>query len=444
MEFRINAEDPKNDFLPSFGKITRYLRPRRPRRAHRRAIYTGYTIPPYYDSMCAKLIVWALTWEECWTAARRALTTSACTASRPPSPITRRSCKNEEFPQRPLRHRLRRSHPELVDYSTSATRSWLPPSPRPSPPMPGRPVSNDTMSKVHITDTILRDAHQSLIATRMRTEDMLPICDKLDRSATGRWRSGAAPPSTPACASSRKTPGSACASCAQALPNTRLQMLLRGQNLLGYRHYSDDVVRAFVARRPVNGIDVFRIFDALNDTRNLKSGHRGGEGKPASTPRAPSATPPARCTAVEVRGHGTQLADMGCDSIAIKDMAGLLTPTPPGELVGAAGRGRAGAHPSAQPRHRRHWRDVPAQGIENGCRHIDTAISAFSGGTSHPPTESMVAALRGTEYDTGLDLKAAAGDRLLLLRGAQEVPPVRKRATPRWTPACRSTRCRAG
>ncbi len=262
------------------------------------------------------------------------------------------------------------------------------------------------MSKVHITDVILRDAHQSLIATRMRTEDMLPICAKLD--AIGYWSlemwGGA---TFDACLRYLKEdPWERLRKLREALPNTQLQMLLRGQNLLGYRHYSDDVVQAFVAKAASNGMDVFRIFDALNDTRNMESSIRAVKqaGKHAQGTICYTTSPvhgiPQFVTMAKT------LANMGVDSIAIKDMAGLLTPMLAGELV------RELVAAVAVPIHlHMHATAGTAEmcqlkAIENGCRHIDTAISAFAGGASHPPTESMVAALAGTDYDTGLDLKS--------------------------------------
>lgn len=261
------------------------------------------------------------------------------------------------------------------------------------------------MPKVHITDTILRDAHQSLIATRMRTEDMLPICSKLDQ--VGFWSLEVWGGATfDACVRFlREDPWERLRALREALPNTRLQMLLRGQNLLGYRHYSDDVVRAFVARAADNGIDVFRIFDALNDLRNLqvsvqavKAAGKHAQGTISYT------TSPVHSIAQFVE-QAKELESMGCDSIAIKDMAGLLTPMATAELVSALTDNvkiplQLHSHATAGLSSMCHLK-----AIENGCYHIDTAISAFAGGTSHEPTESMVAALKGTDYDTGLDLE---------------------------------------
>ncbi len=261
------------------------------------------------------------------------------------------------------------------------------------------------MDKVHITDTVLRDGHQSLIATRMRTEDMLPICDKLDK--VGYWSLEVWGGATfDSCIRFLKEdPWERLRQLKQVLPNTPLQMLLRGQNLLGYRHYSDDVVKAFVERAAENGIDVFRIFDALNDTRNLrvsieavKAAGKHAQGTISYT------TSPVHNIQLFVE-MAKELEGMGCDSIAIKDMAGLLTPMVTAELVESMikvvkvpihlhSHATSGLASMCQ-----------LKAIEHGCRHIDTAISTFSGGTSHPPTESMVAALKGTPYDTGLDLE---------------------------------------
>ena len=259
--------------------------------------------------------------------------------------------------------------------------------------------------KITVTDTILRDAHQSLLATRMRTEDMLPICDKLDR--VGYWSLEVWGGATfDACVRFLKEdPWERLRQLKAALPNTRLQMLLRGQNLLGYRHYSDDVVEAFCARAAENGIDVFRIFDAMNDVRNLETAIRAVKksGKHAQGTIAYT-TSPVHTVELFVE-QARQMAAMGVDSIAIKDMAGLLTPFATGDLVRALkaeidlpvfihSHDTAGVASMCQ-----------LKAIENGADHIDTAISSMAWGTSHPGTESMVAALKGTPYDTGLDLE---------------------------------------
>ncbi len=259
--------------------------------------------------------------------------------------------------------------------------------------------------KITVTDTILRDSHQSLLATRMRTEDMLPICGKLDK--VGYWSLEVWGGATfDSCVRFLKEdPWERLRQLRRALPNTRLQMLLRGQNLLGYRHYSDDVVEAFVAKAAENGIDVFRVFDAMNDVRNLATAIRAVKkaGKHAQGTICYT-TSPVHTTEAFV-AQARELVDLGVDSIAIKDMAGLLTPFATGDLVKALkaavdlpifvhSHDTAGVASMCQ-----------LKAIENGADNIDTAISSMAWGTSHPATESMVAALRGTEYDTGLDLE---------------------------------------
>ena len=258
--------------------------------------------------------------------------------------------------------------------------------------------------KITVTDTVLRDAHQSLLATRMRTEDMLPICDKLDR--VGYWSLEVWGGATfDSCVRFLKEdPWERLRQLKAALPNTRLQMLLRGQNLLGYRHYSDDVVKAFVAKAAVNGIDVFRIFDAMNDVRNLRVAIEAvkAAGKHAQGTIAYTTSPVHTTEAFVAQAKAMQA--MGIDSIAIKDMAGLLTPYATFALVKALksevdlpvfihSHDTAGLGAMCQ-----------LKAIEAGADHIDTAISSFAWGTSHPGTESMVAALKGSPYDTGLDL----------------------------------------
>jgi len=260
------------------------------------------------------------------------------------------------------------------------------------------------MQKVYITDVILRDAHQSLIATRMRTEDMLPACAMLDD--IGYWSLecwGGATFDT-CLRFLKEDPWERLSQLKAALPNTRLQMLIRGQNLLGYRHYSDDVVRAFILKAAEKGMDVFRIFDALNDIRNLKTAIQVTKeaGKHAQGTICYTTSPVHNITSFVTLGKG--LADLGCDSIAIKDMAGLLTPYTTSALV------KALKDEIDLPLHlHSHATSGLAEmcqlkAIEAGCQHIDTALSSWSGGTSHPPTESLVIALQGTPYDTGLDL----------------------------------------
>ncbi|WIO74676.1 sodium-extruding oxaloacetate decarboxylase subunit alpha [Porticoccaceae bacterium LTM1] len=258
--------------------------------------------------------------------------------------------------------------------------------------------------KIEVTDVILRDAHQSLIATRMRTEDMLPICEKLDQ--VGYWSLEVWGGATfDACVRFLKEdPWERLRKLREALPNTRLQMLLRGQNLLGYRHYADDVVEAFVQKSADNGMDVFRVFDALNDVRNLEVAMKAVKkaGKHAQGTISYT-TSPVHTPELFVKMAHT-MCDMGADSIAIKDMAGLLTPYATYDLVKALkeelkvpvvvhSHSTAGLAEMCQ-----------LKAIEAGADRIDTAISSWASGTSHPATEAQVAALKGTPYDTGLDL----------------------------------------
>jgi pyruvate carboxylase subunit B len=260
------------------------------------------------------------------------------------------------------------------------------------------------MAKVFISDLVLRDGHQSLIATRMRTEDMLPICAKLD--SVGFWSLEAWGGATfDACVRFlREDPWDRLKKLRKALPNTRIQMLLRGQNLLGYRNYSDDVVRAFVKKSADNGVDVFRIFDAMNDLRNLqvsieavKASGKIAEGAISYT------TSPVHNTDYFVN-LAKEFEAMGCDTLAIKDMAGLLTPAITTELVKAI----AAAVKMPIHMHSHATSGLSAmcflRAVENGATILDTCNSSFGEGASHTSTESMVAALAGTEYDTGLSL----------------------------------------
>lgn len=260
------------------------------------------------------------------------------------------------------------------------------------------------MSKIHITELVLRDGHQSLIATRMRTEDMLPIASKLDD--IGFWSLEAWGGATfDACVRFLKEdPWERLRSLRKAIPNTPINMLLRGQNLLGYRHYSDDVVHAFVKQAADTGVDVFRIFDAMNDIRNLKTAIEAVKSVNKHAIGTLSfTTSPVHDVAYFVN-MAKELEALGCDSIGVKDMAGLLTPTLAGELV------RELKAAISLPVHMHSHATsglasmVMLKSVENGVDIIDTCNSSFSEGASHPTTESLVAALQGTEYDTGLDL----------------------------------------
>ena len=262
------------------------------------------------------------------------------------------------------------------------------------------------MAQVHVSELVLRDGHQSLIATRLRTDDMLPICSKLDE--IGFWSLEAWGGATfDTCVRYLKEdPWERLKKLRKALPNSRIQMLLRGQNLLGYRHYSDDVVRAFVKQAADTGVDVFRVFDAMNDTRNLRVSIEAVKkhGKHAEGTISYTTSPVHDINYFVAMAKG--LEAMGSDTIAIKDMAGLLTPQSTTDLVQAI---RAAVK---LPIHlHSHATSGLAsmcllKGVEAGATIIDTCNSSFSEGASHPTTESMVAALEGTGFDTGLDLAA--------------------------------------
>lgn len=259
--------------------------------------------------------------------------------------------------------------------------------------------------KVNITDTILRDAHQSQAATRMRLEDMLPACKILD--SIGYWSlecwGGATFDSCMRFLN--EDPWDRLRELKKALPNTPLQMLLRGQNLLGYKHYADDVVELFIKKSIENGIDVVRIFDALNDTRNLQAGIKyikeyGGTCEAAIS----YTTSPIHNIDYFVK-LACELVDMGADVICIKDMANLLLPYDAYKLV------KKLKENMDVPIHL-HTHNTTGTGdmtylmaIQAGVDIVDTALSPLANGTSNPTTESLVATLQGTEYDTGLDLQ---------------------------------------
>ena len=266
-------------------------------------------------------------------------------------------------------------------------------------------MTKNAKNKVMVSDLVLRDGHQSLIATRMRTEDMLPICDRMDK--IGYWSLEAWGGATfDSCIRFLKEdPWERLRKLKAVLPNTPIQMLLRGQNLLGYRHYSDDVVEAFVAKAAENGVDVFRIFDAMNDLRNLETSIKAVIKSGKHAQGAISYTISPVHTIEHFVEQAKQLEEMGCHSICIKDMAGLLTPTTATELFGALSKATKlplnfHSHTTAGVANIAMYKAVEA-----GCRIVDTVISSFSWGTSHSPTESMVLAFRDTPYDTGLNLE---------------------------------------
>ena len=265
-----------------------------------------------------------------------------------------------------------------------------------------------TEQKIELTETVLRDAHQSLLATRMRTEDMLPIAAKLDQ--VGFWSLemwGGATFDT-CLRYLKECPWERLRELRKAMPKTRFQMLVRGQNIVGYHNYPDDVVERFIEKSAENGIDVFRIFDAMNDLRNMKTAI-------AAALKAGKTVEGTICYTISPVHSvdyflrlGERLAELGVQIICLKDMGGLLAPYAAYEIIkGLKSRislpvhvhshSTAGLAPMSY-----------MMAIEAGADILDTALSPLSQGTSQPATEAVVAALRGTAHDTGLDLKVLA------------------------------------
>ncbi len=256
-----------------------------------------------------------------------------------------------------------------------------------------------------ITDVVLRDAHQSILATRVRLEDMLPIAGKLDQ--VGFWSVESWGGATfDACIRYLgEDPWERIRELKKAMPNTRQQMLLRGQNLLGYRHYADDVVEKFVERAAVNGVDVFRVFDAMNDPRNLETALRAVKQQAKHAQGTISYTTSPVHTLEMWVDLAKRIEDMGADSVAIKDMAGILTPYMAFELVSRLKSSLA--IPIHMQCHATAGLSTAAilKAVEAGIDNVDTAISSLSMTYGHSPTESVVAIFQGTERDTGLDLE---------------------------------------
>lgn len=259
--------------------------------------------------------------------------------------------------------------------------------------------------KVFITDTILRDAHQSQAATRMRIEDMIPACKALNEA--GYWSlecwGGATFDSCMRFLG--EDPWERLRTLRKNLPDTKLQMLLRGQNLLGYKHYSDDVVDLFIKKSIENGIDVIRIFDALNDTRNMEAAMNATKKHGGIAEAAISYTVSPVHNEEYFVDLAVKLQNMGADTICIKDMANLLLPYDAFSLITAMKK------KVTVPIHL-HTHNTTGTGemtylmaIQAGVDIIDTALSPLANGTSQPSTEAMVATLKGTEYDTGIDLE---------------------------------------
>jgi len=260
------------------------------------------------------------------------------------------------------------------------------------------------MAKIKITETVLRDAHQSLIATRMSMDEMLPILSAMDE--VGYYSAEVWGGATfDACLRFLdEDPWERLRTIRKGMPNTKLQMLFRGQNMLGYRHYADDVIDYFVKKSVDNGIDIMRIFDALNDIRNLEAAIKATKKVGAHLQACISYTLSPVHNIEYFVNYAKQLEDTGADSICIKDMAGLLTPYATYDLVKALKETvkipvQLHSHYTSGLASMAHLK-----AIEAGVDVIDTAMSPLAMGTSHPATESMVAALQGTPYDTGLDL----------------------------------------
>ncbi|MCM1227837.1 MAG: oxaloacetate decarboxylase subunit alpha [Clostridium sp.] len=260
------------------------------------------------------------------------------------------------------------------------------------------------MAKVKITETVLRDAHQSLIATRMTMDEMLPVLPLMNKVGYHSVECWGGATFDSCLRFLNEDPWERLRTLKRELPDTKLQMLFRGQNMLGYRHYADDVVEYFVQKSIANGIDIIRIFDALNDIRNLQTAINAAKKEGAHTQVAISYTLGEVFTDDYYVNYAKQIEDAGADSICIKDMAALLTPYETEKLVKAL---KAAVKIPIQL-HTHYTSGLASmcllKGIEAGVDVIDTAMSPLALGTSHAPTESMVAALQGTEYDTGLDL----------------------------------------
>lgn len=261
------------------------------------------------------------------------------------------------------------------------------------------------MAKVKITETVLRDSHQSLIATRMTTEEMLPILSELDKVGYHSLEAWGGATFDACLRFLNEDPWERLRKIRAEVKNTKLQMLFRGQNILGYRHYADDVVEYFVQKSLANGIDIIRIFDALNDPRNLETAIKATKKEGGHVQAAISYTISPVHNNEYFANYAKTLEDMGADSICIKDMAGLLLPYSAYELVKAIKE-----KISIPVQLHTHYTTGLAsmtilKAVEAGVDIVDCAISPMAMGTSQAPTESIVATLQGTEYDTGLDLQ---------------------------------------
>lgn len=269
-------------------------------------------------------------------------------------------------------------------------------------------MSEQEKRPVKITETILRDAHQSLIATRMTTEQMLPIIEKMDKvgyHAVECWGGATFDASLRFL---KEDPWQRLRKLREGFKNTKLQMLFRGQNILGYRHYADDVVEYFVQKSIANGIDIIRIFDALNDLRNLECAVKAANKEKGHAQVAISYTLGDAYTTEYYVKMAKEIEALGANSICVKDMAGLLLPYEATELITAL----KSVVNIPIDLHTHYTSGVAAmtymKAVEAGCDIIDTAMSPFSMGTSQPATEVMVETFKGTPYDTGFDQQLLA------------------------------------
>ena len=280
-------------------------------------------------------------------------------------------------------------------------------------------MSEDVKKKVGITETILRDAHQSLIATRMPTEVMLPILDTMDKVGYHAIECWGGATFDSCLRFLKEDPWERLRKIRKGCPNTKLQMLFRGQNILGYNHYADDVVEYFVQKSIANGIDIIRIFDCLNDLRNLETAVKATNKEKGHAQIALSYTLGDAYTLDYWKDISKRIEELGADSICIKDMAGLLLPYQAAELITAM----KSVTKLPIELHTHYTSGVASmtylKAVEAGVDIIDCASSPLALGTSQPATEVMVKALEGTPYNTGLDLE-------LLIKVAEHFQPYRE------------------
>ncbi|MCD6222148.1 MAG: pyruvate/oxaloacetate carboxyltransferase [Thermoplasmata archaeon] len=289
---------------------------------------------------------------------------------------------------------------------------------------------------VKLTELIFRDAHQSLIATRMRTEDMLPACPLLDQIGYHSMEVWGGATFDVAIRYLNEDPWERLKKLREALPNTPLQMLERAMNIVAYKNYPDDIVEKFIYYAKKDGIDIFRIFDALNDLRNLEVPIKAVKKVGGHAQCALSYTVSPVHTIDRYIDDFLKLQKMGCDSLAIKDMAGMITPKRAYEII--SGMRDAGVKiPIDLHTHCTSGMAGMAymKALEAGVDIVDTAISPFSCGTAAPPTESVVAALKDTEYDTGYDLKLLLEARKYFLKVWEKYKPYHKMASLKVDPS---------